>query len=106
MIEPTDKTVEIKSASLHKLIVGKTIRAIDDSADNVLYIDFTDGTEIMFEADTTGMHNLAIIVPRRKAGPKKSSPVCIACNGSGYYDGDGNPKCGACGGTGLEPARR
>lgn len=21
--------------------------------------------------------------------------ACIACNGSGYYDGEGNPKCGA-----------
>jgi hypothetical protein len=27
---------------------------------------------------------------------------CIACNGSGYYDSDGSPPCGACDGTGKE----
>jgi len=27
---------------------------------------------------------------------------CTACNGSGYYDNDGAPKCGACHGTGKE----
>lgn len=27
---------------------------------------------------------------------------CIACNGSGYYDDNGSPKCGACKGTGKE----
>lgn len=25
---------------------------------------------------------------------------CSACSGSGYYDHDGSPKCGACDGTG------
>lgn len=104
MIEPTGKTVELKSRSLHKLIVGKTIRAIDDSADNVLYIDFTDGTEIMLEANTTGMYNLAIIVPRRRSTNHRKA--CTACNGSGYYDSDDSPKCGACNGTGIESADR
>lgn len=27
---------------------------------------------------------------------------CTACNGSGYYDHDGSPPCGACDGTGKE----
>jgi DnaJ-class molecular chaperone len=27
---------------------------------------------------------------------------CTACNGSGYYDHNGSPPCGACGGTGKE----
>lgn len=27
---------------------------------------------------------------------------CSACNGSGYYDHNGSPPCGACGGTGKE----
>ena len=27
---------------------------------------------------------------------------CTACNGSGYYDNTGSPKCGACDGTGKE----
>ena len=27
---------------------------------------------------------------------------CIACNGSGRYDHNGSPKCGACNGTGKE----
>lgn len=26
--------------------------------------------------------------------------VCCACNGSGYYDHHGSPRCGSCGGTG------
>lgn len=30
---------------------------------------------------------------------------CTACNGSGYYDHDGSPKCGACGGSGKERYR-
>ncbi len=25
---------------------------------------------------------------------------CLACNGSGHYDHNGSPKCGACNGTG------
>lgn len=25
---------------------------------------------------------------------------CISCNGSGYYDSNNSPKCGACDGTG------
>jgi DnaJ-class molecular chaperone len=28
--------------------------------------------------------------------------ACIACNGSGYYDHNGSPKCGSCNGTGKE----
>lgn len=27
---------------------------------------------------------------------------CTACGGSGYYDNNGSPKCGACNGTGKE----
>ena len=27
---------------------------------------------------------------------------CVACNGSGYYDSNGSPPCGACDGTGRE----
>ena len=27
---------------------------------------------------------------------------CSACAGSGYYDSDGSPDCGACDGTGKE----
>lgn len=27
---------------------------------------------------------------------------CIACNGSGYYDHNGSPKCDCCNGTGKE----
>lgn len=28
--------------------------------------------------------------------------TCTACNGSGYYDHNGSPRCGACNGTGKE----
>lgn len=34
------------------------------------------------------------------AGWKKR--VCTACSGSGRYDHNGSPKCGACNGTGKE----
>lgn len=27
--------------------------------------------------------------------------TCTACNGSGYYDANGSPPCGCCGGTGM-----
>ena len=27
---------------------------------------------------------------------------CLACNGSGRYDNNGSPECGACDGTGKE----
>lgn len=27
---------------------------------------------------------------------------CTACSGSGYYDSNGSPPCGACDGTGKE----
>lgn len=30
---------------------------------------------------------------------------CSACAGSGCYDDDGSPPCGACEGTGKEPER-
>jgi DnaJ-class molecular chaperone len=30
----------------------------------------------------------------------KKLKVCSACSGSGYYDDNGSPKCGACNGTG------
>ncbi|EKN6179356.1 hypothetical protein DVQ53_00195 [Yersinia enterocolitica] len=28
--------------------------------------------------------------------------ACSACNGSGHYDHNGSPRCGACDGTGKE----
>jgi len=31
--------------------------------------------------------------------------ACTACNGSGYYDNNGSPPCGSCGGTGKETYR-
>ena len=30
---------------------------------------------------------------------------CTACNGSGYYDHNGSPYCGACDGTGRDTYR-
>lgn len=32
--------------------------------------------------------------------PQSKGKVCHACNGSGYYDSTGSPKCSACEGTG------
>lgn len=31
---------------------------------------------------------------------KRDDMKCYACNGSGYYDNTGSPKCSSCGGTG------
>lgn len=31
---------------------------------------------------------------------KKKEQLCMACNGSGYYDTNGSPPCEACGGKG------
>ena len=31
---------------------------------------------------------------------QKKLVTCIACNGSGYYDNNGSPKCSSCDGTG------
>jgi len=31
---------------------------------------------------------------------KNKLVLCSSCNGSGYYDHNGSPKCGACEGTG------
>jgi DnaJ-class molecular chaperone len=33
------------------------------------------------------------------------SVQCVACNGSGRYDHNGSPPCGACGGTGKVQER-
>lgn len=44
-----------------------------------------------------------ILAYARTHGVKKV--VCTACNGSGRYDHNGSPPCGACGGTGKMPAK-
>jgi DnaJ-class molecular chaperone len=31
--------------------------------------------------------------------------VCTACSGSGYYDHNGSPACGSCGGSGKVRGR-
>ena len=36
---------------------------------------------------------------------KKKLVKCIACNGSGYYDHNGSPKCEGCNGTGKKRER-
>lgn len=38
-----------------------------------------------------------------KSPNKNKKPnYCIACNGSGYYDINGSPKCSSCNGTGKK----
>jgi len=46
----------------------------------------------------------AIALGKQLAESKPKERKCYACNGSGHYDTNGSPKCGACGGTGKEPA--
>jgi DnaJ-class molecular chaperone len=36
----------------------------------------------------------------REPNENKEPDYCIACNGSGYYDVTGSPKCSSCKGTG------
>lgn len=40
-------------------------------------------------------------VNQRLKKRRKTIP-CTACAGSGFYDSDDNPPCGACNGTGVE----
>ena len=35
----------------------------------------------------------------------KKQSICGCCNGSGYYDHSGSPKCGNCNGTGKETGK-
>jgi len=42
----------------------------------------------------------AIALGKQLAESKPKERKCYACNGSGHYDTNGSPKCGACGGTG------
>jgi len=37
---------------------------------------------------------------------KQKQQLCLACNGSGYYDDNGSPKCSSCDGTGVEQKRK
>ncbi len=37
--------------------------------------------------------------------PPAKREKCVACNGSGHYDNDGAPPCGACNGRGYELLR-
>lgn len=37
---------------------------------------------------------------------KRDDMKCYACNGSGYYDNTGSPKCGSCGGTGKREEKK
>lgn len=52
MISPTDKTTRVEVLAPH--MVGKTIRMIDNSSVNCLNIEFTDGTELMLEVESSG----------------------------------------------------
>lgn len=37
----------------------------------------------------------------KKLEEDSKEEICIACNGTGYYDDDGSPPCGSCNGTGF-----
>lgn len=52
MIQPEDNTVAVPSMA--KYMVGKTIKAIDETAANCLNIEFTDGTELLLEVESAG----------------------------------------------------
>ena len=55
--------------SLSKSLVGKTIKAIDESNVNCVNIEFTDGTELLLEAENVGHGLIGIIgyIPKTKS---------------------------------------
>ena len=54
MIKPEDKTVQINEEQVALFMTGKTIKLVDNSSVNVLNIEFTDGSEIMFDTEHAG----------------------------------------------------
>lgn len=42
-------------------LVGKTIQGVDTSADNLLTLDFTDGSSVTLEAEYSGIPGLYMI---------------------------------------------
>ena len=49
MITPETQTKPVKKVA--PLMVGKTIKSVDDTACNCLSIEFTDGTELLLECE-------------------------------------------------------
>jgi len=49
------------------------------------------------KAERTAYYNMFVFGWRQRP--------CAACNGSGYYDNNGSPRCGSCDGTGKETYR-
>lgn len=58
MLKPEDYLVRVEE--LTSLMVGKTIKAIDETACNCLNIEFTDGEELLLEVEHLGHlgHNI------------------------------------------------
>ena len=52
MITATDSTKPVKKLTPH--MVGRTIKAIDESSCNCISIEFTDGTELLLEVESAG----------------------------------------------------
>lgn len=71
-------------------------------------LEFSDSGSCFFCYETSyDGHNRAcqmnsLLKSAELLAEKKPPKVCTACNGSGYYDAKGSPKCGACEGSGLE----
>mgnify|MGYP003475673820 CR=1 FL=1 len=59
VLKPEDKMVRVEK--LTSLMVGKTIKAIDETACNCLNIEFADGTELLLETEHFG-HNIHGVV--------------------------------------------
>lgn len=50
MVKPQDETVH--AGKVTPYLIGKTIKRVDERACNVLNLEFTDGTELMLEAES------------------------------------------------------
>jgi hypothetical protein len=68
MIKPTDLTEMVENIT--NLMVGKTIKAVDESSQNCISIEFTDGTNLLLEAENIGMGLIGIVgyIPKPTIG--------------------------------------
>lgn len=59
-------------------------------------IDFDDDYERQYALDHV------VYLEKILSGPTPKEEKCNSCRGTGHYDHNGSPRCGACNGTGIE----
>lgn len=74
----------------------------DDQIDNISGVFERHGVELPFNNNEECDRFFKIFYLKMTEIIKKEPKECSARSGSGYYDSNGSPPCGACNGTGLE----